>query len=155
VRVPCNMECGKHDCSPAVPGLCNLGNTCYLNAALQAVASSNTFVSCISNLDQAFQATAEPVNEEPVSFVQQLQAGLKAAVKFVLEGRPLTVSAQYLQVKALQDSDSASTHCASNIVSCILQSGFCCWTGSTMIPPLIVPVAPLIHLPVTTPLRPQ
>lgn len=81
------MDCGKHDCTPAVPGLCNLGNTCYLNAALQAVASSKTFVSCISKLDQAFQATAEPVIEAPVSLVQQLQAGLRTAVKFVWQGR--------------------------------------------------------------------
>lgn len=81
----------KEDNAPpplAVAGLTNLGNTCYLNAALQAMASSRTFTDCIASLAAAFAATAAPPQQQQhgASLVQQLLAGLHAAATFVLHG---------------------------------------------------------------------
>jgi ubiquitin C-terminal hydrolase len=82
------MDNAEHDSRP-VAGLCNLGNTCYFNAALQAMASSRHFTNCIFNLSAAFEATAEPGQQKHTSLVQQLQGCLKAAAKFVWEGKQL------------------------------------------------------------------
>jgi ubiquitin C-terminal hydrolase len=83
------MDNAEHGSRPAVAGLCNLGNTCYFNAALQAMASSRHFTDCISNISAAFEATAKPEQQEDTSLAQQLQACLKAAAKFVWEGKLL------------------------------------------------------------------
>lgn len=76
------------DAPLAVAGLTNLGNICYLNAALQAMASSRTFTDCISSLAAAFTATAaqEQQQQQGASFAQQLLGGLHAAASFVLYG---------------------------------------------------------------------
>jgi uncharacterized UBP type Zn finger protein len=72
---------------PAVAGLHNLGNTCYLNAALQAMASSKQFTSCIGSMAQAFEVTAAPEPHQKSSWVQQLGEGLAAAARFVWSGK--------------------------------------------------------------------
>lgn len=83
------MEQGDADLNPpTVAGLKNLGNTCYLNAALQAMASSRTFTDCIASLAAAFTAMAaqQQQQQQGASFVQQLLAGLHVAANFVLHG---------------------------------------------------------------------
>ena len=88
------MEQPEPDASstaPAVAGLYNLGNTCYLNAALQAMASSRELTACIATLAHAYEATAAATQQQQQpSLLQQLGQGLKAAAKFVLHGEQHT-----------------------------------------------------------------
>lgn len=68
-----------------VPGLHNLNNTCYLNAALQALASSQHFTAFIATAAEAFEATAQQPDDSQ-TLLQQLQAVIKSAVHFVWQG---------------------------------------------------------------------
>jgi len=72
--------------TPNIPGLVNLGNTCYFNASLQAVASSEHFTSFLAQLAGAFESTAPAEVSDGVSLAQQVQAALKAAARFLWEG---------------------------------------------------------------------
>jgi ubiquitin C-terminal hydrolase len=69
-----------------VPGMCNTGNTCYLNAALQAMASSQLLCEGISQLAGVLQASSSSTTEQKQSPAGQLLAVIKAAVKFILHG---------------------------------------------------------------------
>jgi hypothetical protein len=71
----------------AVPGMCNTGNTCYLNAALQAMASSQLLCDGISQLAGILQASSSSSSAgQQQSAAGQLLAVVKAAVKFILHG---------------------------------------------------------------------
>jgi hypothetical protein len=71
----------------AVPGMCNTGNTCYLNAALQAMASSQLLCDGISQLAGILQASSSSSSAgQQQSAAGQLLAAVKAAVKFILHG---------------------------------------------------------------------
>lgn len=74
--------------APAVAGLYNLGNTCYLNAALQAMTSSRELTTCIATLAQVYEATSATAatQQQQPSLLQKFGASLKAAAKFVLQG---------------------------------------------------------------------
>lgn len=104
------MDDAEHGSRPAVAGLCNLGNTCYFNAALQAMASSRHFIDCIAVLSAAFETTAEPEQEERLSLAQQLQACLKAAAKFVWEGKLRKHTSCILDTQASQVAVCLTLH---------------------------------------------
>lgn len=76
----------SNNSTPSIPGLVNLGNTCYFNASLQAVASSEHFTSFLAQLADAIETTAPPEASDGVSLVQQVQVALKAAARFLWEG---------------------------------------------------------------------
>jgi ubiquitin C-terminal hydrolase len=72
-----------------VPGMCNTGNTCYLNAALQAMASSQLLCDGISQLAGFLQASSSSSSSragQQQSAAVQVLAAVKAAVKFILHG---------------------------------------------------------------------
>lgn len=70
-----------------VPGMCNTGNTCYLNAALQAMASSQVLCEALSQLAGFLQASSScsSTAQQPLA-AAQLLAAVKGAVKFILHG---------------------------------------------------------------------
>jgi ubiquitin C-terminal hydrolase len=71
----------------SVPGMCNTGNTCFLNAALQAMASSQVLCEALSRLAGLLQASSSCSSTgQQDSAAVQLFAAVKAAVKFILHG---------------------------------------------------------------------
>lgn len=73
---------------PNVAGIRNVGNTCYLAASLQAMASSPTLVQHITTLADTMkrsQRTAEASQHE-VSLIGRVAAGLQAVYKFLVTG---------------------------------------------------------------------
>jgi uncharacterized UBP type Zn finger protein len=75
----------------SVPGMCNTGNTCYLNAALQAMASSQVLCKTLSQLAGSLQASSSSSSSSSKgqlgSVVWKLLAAVTAAAKFILHGK--------------------------------------------------------------------
>jgi len=71
-----------------IPGLQNTGNTCYINAVLQALASSITFCKHLDTLAgtiTSFNATSEQDHPQP-SFIGRVAAAALWAWRFLVHG---------------------------------------------------------------------
>lgn len=76
-------------CDVTVPGLANIGNSCYLNAALQAMGSSPVFCERVAQLAALLQETQKGQNmHEPApSLTERLFSTLHAGWRFLLHGK--------------------------------------------------------------------
>lgn len=84
---------------PAVAGIRNIGNTCYLNACLQAMASSPRLVHHVMSLAEAMKELQQRHDGRQArpSLAAQLVSKLQAAYRFLVKGQCLPAANSLIQ----------------------------------------------------------